>query len=404
MPCLLSISTPNSQHPTPNIQVGEFQEHPVTCSSAAYCTAFLGRWLLDVGCWTFDSLDAYPFKVAKNPVPPKKMPLVQAESLGGTRSCASEPGHRLSARCLQVSAVAALGEGGPSDGRKAVPPRRGLLCKRNPSEGRPPAVRLGSATPHNRGTSPRRVDKAPARRDHAAHVRLDAKTLDDRADRRPHWAAAHPPGPADGGDILAMLGFNMVDTLFVGRLGTLPLAAMAMTFPIVMVMTSLSLGLSVSTSIAVSQAVGRGATLQPRSRRGAGRMALLCPGRDEFWSARRLPCRFRWSERAQPCRVGHRADCSTRCVRESAARLATLPSVGVNRHLRRPGGGQRLWRAHHGFLATAHDTLKIGDGIARDAKLSAQCFRNFAVTSAGDYLSIAGGGNGEGIGGGNIRR
>lgn len=58
--------------------------------------------------------------------------------------------------------------------------------------------------------------------------------------------------------ILAMLGFNMVDTMFVGRLGTLPLAAMTVTFPIVMVFMSVSLGLSVSTSIAVSHALGRG--------------------------------------------------------------------------------------------------------------------------------------------------
>lgn len=58
--------------------------------------------------------------------------------------------------------------------------------------------------------------------------------------------------------ILAMLGFNMVDTYFVGQLGTVPLAAMATTFPIVMVVTSLGLGLSVSTSLAVSRAIGAG--------------------------------------------------------------------------------------------------------------------------------------------------
>lgn len=56
--------------------------------------------------------------------------------------------------------------------------------------------------------------------------------------------------------ILAMIGFNMVDTLFVARLGTLPLAAMTLTFPLVMVASSVSLGISVSTSIAVSRAFG----------------------------------------------------------------------------------------------------------------------------------------------------
>jgi putative MATE family efflux protein len=58
--------------------------------------------------------------------------------------------------------------------------------------------------------------------------------------------------------ILAMMGFNFVDTYFVGQLGTLPLAAMTTTFPLVMTVMSLSLGLSVSTSIAVSHAVGGG--------------------------------------------------------------------------------------------------------------------------------------------------
>jgi putative MATE family efflux protein len=56
--------------------------------------------------------------------------------------------------------------------------------------------------------------------------------------------------------ILAMMGFNMTDTFFVARLGTLPLAAMTLTFPIVMVVNSISLGISVSTSIAVSRAYG----------------------------------------------------------------------------------------------------------------------------------------------------
>lgn len=58
--------------------------------------------------------------------------------------------------------------------------------------------------------------------------------------------------------ILAMMGFNLVDTFFVGRLGTVPLAAMAVTFPVVMVLMSASLGLGISTSLAVSHALGRG--------------------------------------------------------------------------------------------------------------------------------------------------
>jgi len=56
--------------------------------------------------------------------------------------------------------------------------------------------------------------------------------------------------------ILAMLGFNVVDTMFVGRLGTLPLAAMAVAFPVVMVLMSISLGIGIGTSIVVSRAIG----------------------------------------------------------------------------------------------------------------------------------------------------
>lgn len=56
--------------------------------------------------------------------------------------------------------------------------------------------------------------------------------------------------------VLAMMGFNMVDAWFVGRLGTDALAALALTFPVVMVVMSLALGLGVSTSIVVSQAIG----------------------------------------------------------------------------------------------------------------------------------------------------
>jgi putative MATE family efflux protein len=58
--------------------------------------------------------------------------------------------------------------------------------------------------------------------------------------------------------ILGMVAFNLVDTFFVGRLGTLPLAAMSFTFPVVFVVASISLGLGVGTSSLVSRAIGRG--------------------------------------------------------------------------------------------------------------------------------------------------
>ena len=76
--------------------------------------------------------------------------------------------------------------------------------------------------------------------------------------------------------ILAMFAFNMVDTYFVAQLGTLPLASIAVTFPLVMVMTSIALGLGVSTSIAVSQTLGRGAREEvPRLVTDAFTLAVL---------------------------------------------------------------------------------------------------------------------------------
>ena len=45
--------------------------------------------------------------------------------------------------------------------------------------------------------------------------------------------------------IVGMVAFNLVDTFFVGRLGTLELAAMGFTFPVVMVVSSIARGLGV---------------------------------------------------------------------------------------------------------------------------------------------------------------
>jgi putative MATE family efflux protein len=56
---------------------------------------------------------------------------------------------------------------------------------------------------------------------------------------------------------LAMMAFHLADTWFVSRLGTLPLAAMGFTFPVVMLMHALAMGLGLGTSACVSAAVGR---------------------------------------------------------------------------------------------------------------------------------------------------
>jgi len=58
--------------------------------------------------------------------------------------------------------------------------------------------------------------------------------------------------------IIGMVAFNLVDTFFVGRLGTLELAAMSFTFPVVLVVSSLARGLGVGTSAVISRIVGQG--------------------------------------------------------------------------------------------------------------------------------------------------
>lgn len=58
--------------------------------------------------------------------------------------------------------------------------------------------------------------------------------------------------------VLAIIAFNLVDTYFVGQLGTKPLAAMSFTFPVVMTLGSLSMGLGVGASSVISRAIGEG--------------------------------------------------------------------------------------------------------------------------------------------------
>jgi len=55
----------------------------------------------------------------------------------------------------------------------------------------------------------------------------------------------------------AMTAYNLTDTWFVSRLGTLPLAAMGFTFPIVMLLTHMAGGLGVGVTTLMSHATGR---------------------------------------------------------------------------------------------------------------------------------------------------
>ena len=59
-----------------------------------------------------------------------------------------------------------------------------------------------------------------------------------------------------GFGIFAVMAFNLVDTWFVSLLGTEPLAAMSLTFPVVMVVGSLAMGLGVGATSVISRAIG----------------------------------------------------------------------------------------------------------------------------------------------------
>ncbi len=58
--------------------------------------------------------------------------------------------------------------------------------------------------------------------------------------------------------MIGMVAFNLIDTFFVGQLGTKELAAMSFTFPVVMVMNSIALGLGLGTSAVISRTIGSG--------------------------------------------------------------------------------------------------------------------------------------------------
>jgi putative MATE family efflux protein len=58
--------------------------------------------------------------------------------------------------------------------------------------------------------------------------------------------------------MLGMVTFNIVDTFFVGRLGTTELAALSFTFPVILIINSLALGLGIGASAVISRAIGLG--------------------------------------------------------------------------------------------------------------------------------------------------
>lgn len=56
----------------------------------------------------------------------------------------------------------------------------------------------------------------------------------------------------------AIMLFNVVDTLYVGRLGAIELAAMSFTFPVVYMLMHIGVGLGVGVTSAISRAIGEG--------------------------------------------------------------------------------------------------------------------------------------------------
>ncbi|MEA2096680.1 MAG: MATE family efflux transporter [Candidatus Cloacimonadota bacterium] len=58
--------------------------------------------------------------------------------------------------------------------------------------------------------------------------------------------------------LIGMVAFNLVDTFFVGKLGTDQLAALSFTFPVVLVVSSIALGLGFGASAVISRAIGEG--------------------------------------------------------------------------------------------------------------------------------------------------
>lgn len=58
--------------------------------------------------------------------------------------------------------------------------------------------------------------------------------------------------------ILSMMAFNLIDAFFIARLGTLQLAAITLTFPVVMVVGTFTLGLGVGAMAVISRSIGKG--------------------------------------------------------------------------------------------------------------------------------------------------
>lgn len=76
--------------------------------------------------------------------------------------------------------------------------------------------------------------------------------------------------------IVGVMSVSLVDTCYLGQLGTEPLAAISFTFPVVLTISSLAIGLSAGTSSVVARSIGEGDA--PGTRRSATDGMLLAFG------------------------------------------------------------------------------------------------------------------------------
>ena len=56
--------------------------------------------------------------------------------------------------------------------------------------------------------------------------------------------------------MIAIVSYNIVDTFFIGQLGTLELAAVSFTFPVAFIVGAISMGLGIGTSSVASRLFG----------------------------------------------------------------------------------------------------------------------------------------------------
>ena len=75
--------------------------------------------------------------------------------------------------------------------------------------------------------------------------------------------------------MILLMTFNLVDTFFVGLLGTQPLAAISFTFPITFTVISLTIGLGIGTSAVIAKSLGKG---EQEAAKNSGTVALILTG------------------------------------------------------------------------------------------------------------------------------